>query len=151
MATTTRRNLLRIGTTAVAYVAGATIVTGGTVLTSRAEAAAPTAARAHWDTAFAKMLSACAADDAINARYNAATDADQEMLEAEYEQLGEARYEATWALFAIPVPDHDALLWKSEYLFGECTDRAASSPCWASHVVAAYMEDARRLLAQGFA
>ncbi len=42
MATTTRRNLLRIGTTAAAYAAGATIVTGGVALASQAKGAAPT-------------------------------------------------------------------------------------------------------------
>jgi hypothetical protein len=38
---TTRRNLLRVGTTAAAYAAGATIVTGGVALATRAKSAAP--------------------------------------------------------------------------------------------------------------
>lgn len=39
---TTRRNLLRFGTTAAAYAAGASIVTGGIALASQAKGAAPT-------------------------------------------------------------------------------------------------------------
>lgn len=39
--TTTRRNLLRIGTTAAAYAAGASIVTGGIAIASQAKGAAP--------------------------------------------------------------------------------------------------------------
>lgn len=41
MSTTTRRNLLRIGTTAAVYAAGASIVTGGIALASQAKGAEP--------------------------------------------------------------------------------------------------------------
>jgi hypothetical protein len=40
-ATTTRRNLLRIGTAAAAYVAGASIVTGGVAIVSQAKGVEP--------------------------------------------------------------------------------------------------------------
>ena len=45
--TTTRRNLLSIGTTAAAYAAGASIVTGGIAIASQAKGAEPN--RAEWD------------------------------------------------------------------------------------------------------
>lgn len=54
---TTRRNLLRIGTTAAAYAAGAAIVTGGAALASQAKGATPTGL----SPGFAQALAAFAA------------------------------------------------------------------------------------------
>ena len=63
--TTTRRNLLRIGTTAAAYAAGASIVTGGIALASQAKGAAPAVS-----PQLAKLLrNYTTADDALNHFY----------------------------------------------------------------------------------
>lgn len=146
---TTRRNLLRFGTTAAAYAAGASIVTGGIALASQAKGAeVPAVNREAWDRAYRAMTIASIADDAINARYEASDTPGRDALEDEYERLGEVHYAATWALFAIPAPDHAALLWKTEYLFGDRSSEDGASPSWAAHVMAVYLADTRRLLAQ---
>ncbi|MES3084950.1 hypothetical protein [Sphingomonas faeni] len=65
---TTRRNLLRFGTTAAAYAAGASIVTGGIALASQAKGAAPAVT-----PQLAKLLrDYTAADDALNHFYETA-------------------------------------------------------------------------------
>ncbi len=62
--TTTRRDLLRIGTTAAAYAAGASIVTGGIALASQAKGAVlPAASSAAWDRAHAAYVTASKATD----------------------------------------------------------------------------------------
>ena len=58
--TTTRRNLLRIGTTAAAYAAGAAIVTGGVALTSQAKGEGLSVS-----PALAKLLAERVAADAV--------------------------------------------------------------------------------------
>lgn len=96
------------------------------------------------------MTIAIAEDDAYTAGFDAIYDvADkgaQTALDAEFERLGDVRHDATWALFAIPAPDHAALLWKTEYLFGADMTASGSSPSWAAHVMDWYMADQRRLL-----
>jgi hypothetical protein len=149
MTTTTRRNLLRIGTTAAAYAAGATIVTGGVALASQAKGAEiATVDRASWDRAFAGMVAASAADDAINTRYDAADKASKSALESEWDRLGQVRRAAEWELFELPAPDRGALLWKSELLFGECANDDSGCPPWVGGIMTTYMADARRLLAR---
>jgi hypothetical protein len=56
--TTTRRNLLRFGTTAAAYAAGASIVTGGIALASQAKGAAPAGVSPGLRQAFAALADA---------------------------------------------------------------------------------------------
>jgi len=56
--TTTRRNLLRFGTTAAAYAAGASIVTGGIALASQAKGAAPVGISSGLAQAFATLAAA---------------------------------------------------------------------------------------------
>lgn len=106
--------------------------------------------RSAWDAAFAVMQQAKAADAVINAAYEAAADTENHELATaltpEWERLGDATRDAEWALFFLPSPDYAALLWKSEYLFGECADRAETSPAWRTDIIAAYMVDVRRLL-----
>lgn len=63
--TTTRRDLLRFGTTAAAYAAGASIVTGGIALTSQAKGAAP----AGVSSGFTHALAALAAAERVSDRY----------------------------------------------------------------------------------
>ena len=63
--TTTRRNLLRFGTTAAAYAAGASIVTGGIALASEAKGAAP----ASVSPGFTHALAALAAAERVSDRY----------------------------------------------------------------------------------
>lgn len=65
MTTTTRRNLLRFGTTAAAYAAGASIVTGGIALASQAKGAAPAGVSPGLRQAFAAL----AASERVSARY----------------------------------------------------------------------------------
>ena len=131
--------------------AGLFAVAGGIAITSHAKGAAlPAVDRTAWDQAFKAMTMAVAEDDANAAGFDALHDAAdkeaQDILYAEFERLGEVRYDATWALFAIPAPDHAALLWKTEYLFGDDMGANGSSPSWAAHVMDWYMADQRRLL-----
>lgn len=131
--------------------AGLFAVAGGITITSQAKGAAlPAIDRTAWDQAFKAMTIATAEDDANAAGFDALHDAadkdTQDILYAEFERLGEAQYDATWALFAIPAPDHAALLWKTEYLFGHDRAPSGSSPSWAAHVMDWYMADQRRLL-----
>lgn len=107
--------------------------------------------RIQWDAAFAAFTAASAADAAINAEHKEATANGQdapEALDDECNRLCDVMVDAAFVLLTIPAPDRAALLWKSEYLFGECTTESTSSPCWAGRVVADYMADVRRLLAQ---
>ncbi|MEG3083699.1 hypothetical protein U1707_08595 [Sphingomonas sp. PB2P12] len=129
--------------------AGLFAVAGGLAITSQAKGAfLPAVDRTAWDQAFKAMTEANAAYDTAEAWYDradtegTATDA----MYKEYERYGEAQYETTWALFAIPAPDHAALLWKTEYLFGDDMGASGSSPSWAAHVMDWYMADQRRLL-----
>ncbi len=131
--------------------AGLVAVAGSLAITSQARGAAlPAVDRAAWDRAFKAMTIATEEDDAnaagFDALYDVADKDTQTALYAEFERLGEVRYEATWALFAIPAPDHAALLWKTEYLFGDDMTASGSSPSWAAHVMDWYMADQRRLL-----
>ncbi len=131
--------------------AGLAVVASGLAVTSQAKGAAlPPVDRTAWDRAFKAMTIATAEDDANAAGFDAIHDAadkeTQDILYAEFERLGEVRHDATWALFAIPAPDHAALLWKTEYLFGDDMAASGSSPCWAAHVMDWYMADQRRLL-----
>ncbi len=140
---TTRRAL--IGGAGLAFVAS------GLAVTSQAKGAAlPAVDRTAWDRAFKAMTIATAEDDAnaagFDVLYDVANKDTQTALYAEFERLGEVRYEATWALFAMPAPDHAALLWKTEYLFGDDMAASGSSPSWAAHVINWYMADQRRLL-----
>lgn len=69
-------------------------------------------------------------------------------IETEWDRLGEAYNNARWALFAIPSPDLNALLWKVEQLFGESVaDPDGDCPCWAGRIMEVFRADARRLLA----
>lgn len=129
--------------------AGLVAVADSLAITSQAKGAAlPPVDRAAWDRAFKAMLAAQANYDTAEAWYDradksgTATDA----MYAEYDRHSEAHNAATWALFAIPAPDHAALLWKTEYLFGDDMGPYGSSPSWAAHVMDWYMADQRRLL-----
>ena len=131
--------------------AGLFAVAGGIAVTSQAKGAAlPAADRTAWDQAFKAMTIATTEDDANAAGFDVLHDAadkeTQDIFYAEFERLGEVRYDATWALFAIPAPDNAALLWKTEYLFGDDMAASGSSPSWAAHVMDWYMADQRRLL-----
>jgi len=129
--------------------AGLFAVAGGIAITSQANGAAlPAVDRTAWDQAFKAMTEACAACDTAEAWYDRADAAGTatDAMYAEYERYSEAQYEATWALFALPAPDHAALLWKTEYLFGDDMAPSGSSPSWAAHVMDWYMADQRRLL-----
>lgn len=146
---TTRRNLLRIGTTAAAYAAGASIVTGGIALASQAKGATlPAVDRTEWDRAFKAMLAANAVSDAAEVQWDCAKEAGTETdaLYEEYERHQNAQYDATWALFAMPAPDHAALLWKTEYLFADNHEAGHSTASWSHHVMEWYLADQRRLL-----
>jgi hypothetical protein len=63
--TTTRRNLLRFGTTAAAYAAGASIVTGGIAIASEAKGAAPGSV----SPGLAHAIEAVATAEQASARY----------------------------------------------------------------------------------
>jgi hypothetical protein len=131
--------------------AGLAAVAGGLAITSQAKGASlPSVDRTAWDKAFKAMTIAAAEDDAyavsFDAVYHVADKATQTALDDEFERLGEVRHDATWALFAIPAPDHAALLWKTEYLFGDDMGPNGSCPSWAAHVMDWYMADQRRLL-----
>lgn len=131
--------------------AGLVAVAGSLAVTSQAKSAAlPAVDRTAWDQAFKAMTIATAEDDANAAGFDVLHDAadkeTQDILYAEFERLGEVRYDATWELFALPAPDHAALLWKTEYLFGDDMAPSGSSPSWAAHVMGCYMADQRRLL-----
>lgn len=63
---TTRRNLLRFGTTAAAYAAGASIVTGGIALASQAKGAAPVGVSPGFKQALASLASA----ERLSTRYH---------------------------------------------------------------------------------
>ena len=67
-------------------------------------------------------------------------------IEAEWERLGEIAYQARWTLFHIPAPDHAALAWKAEHLFGESVAAGEDATGWSAEIVTAYMADVRRLL-----
>jgi hypothetical protein len=131
--------------------AGLFAVAGGLAITSQAKGASvPTVDRTAWDKAFKAMTIATTEDDAytmgFDAVYDGADKDTQAALDAEFERLGDVRHDATWALFAIPAPDYAALLWKTEYLFGDDMAASGSSPSWAAHVMDWYMADQRRLL-----
>lgn len=120
--------------------AGLFAVAGGIAITSQAKGATlPAVDRAAWDQAFKAMTIATTEDDANAAGFDALHDAankeTQDILYAEFERLGEVRYEATWALFAMPAPDHAALLWKTEYLFGDTPTEGSSCASWSSEVI----------------
>lgn len=129
--------------------AGLVAVAGSLAVTSQSKGATlPAVDRTAWDQAFKAMTEANRAYDAAEVWYNLADTAGtaSDAMYAEYERYGEAQYEATWALFAIPAPDRTALLWKTEYLFGDDMGANGSSPSWAAHVMDWYMADQRRLL-----
>lgn len=131
--------------------AGLAAVVSGLAVTSQAKGTAlPAVDRTSWDRAFKAMTVATAEDDAYTAGFDAIYDVAgkdaQTALNTEFERLGDVRHDATWALFAIPAPDHAALLWKTEYLFGDDMTASGSSPSWAAHVMEWYMADQRRLL-----
>jgi hypothetical protein len=71
---------------------------------------------------------------------------DIDALEERDEALGEAAYEATWALFRLPAPDLAALRWKIEHLFADATDAGIETTVWAPYVMQNFMADVRRLL-----
>ncbi|SFO02053.1 hypothetical protein [Sphingomonas sp. OK281] len=131
--------------------AGLFAVAGGIAITSQAKGATlPAVDRTAWDQAFKAMTEANRAYDAAEVWYDRADTAGTatDAMYAEYERYGEAQYETTWTLFAIPAPDRMALLWKTEYLFGDHMGANGSSPSWAAHVMEWYMADQRRLLGQ---
>lgn len=93
--------------------AGLFAVASGLAVTSQAKGAAfPAVDRTAWDCAFNAMTEAGAAYHTAEAWYDRADAAGTatDAMYAEYERYGEAQYEATWALFALPAPDHGALL-----------------------------------------
>jgi hypothetical protein len=131
--------------------AGLAAVASGLAITSQAKGAVfPTVDRAAWDQAFEAMTIAVTEDDAnaagFDALYDGADEDTQTALHAEFVRIGDVRFDATWALFAIPAPDRAALLWKTEYLFGETPQEHGSCPSWSSEVMNWYMADQRRLL-----
>lgn len=145
---TTRRGLIRLTTTAAACVAGASIVSGGAILAGQAKGAAvKTADRSAWDRAFAAFTKTKAEAGTVDALYDATPAGPaRDALAQKGDHLGETLYEKTWTLFAIPAPDHAALLWKTEYLFGDPIPVEGGSASWAASVMATYLADARRLL-----
>lgn len=102
--------------------------------------------RAPWDQAFAAWQNVKKETDAFDALYAAADETNQNRMSDAWVQNGDRLYTAEWALFAIPAPDHAALAWKSEKLFGDEVARQQSSACWRADIIAAYMVDVRRLL-----
>jgi hypothetical protein len=124
-------------------------VASGLAITSEAKGGIlPAVDRTAWDRAFKAMTEACAACDTAEAWYDRADAAGTatDAMYAEYERYSEAQYEATWALFAIPAPDHAGLLWKTEYLFADNHEAGHSTASWAHEVMDWYMADQRRLL-----
>lgn len=61
--------------------------------------------------------------------------------------LSEAAYEASWALFDLPAPDLAALHWKITHLFkGVLEEGCDSSTSWNAQIVEQLMADVRRLM-----
>lgn len=84
--TTTRRNLLRIGTTAAAYAAGASIVTGGVALASQAKGASTSAyesAFARWKANLAIISKGEATEDQIAVCWGKVDAAETFLMEAD--------------------------------------------------------------------
>lgn len=107
--------------------------------------------RGGWDAALAALTAARAIDDEVTARYDAACNASSEgeapeELAQEWERAIDASHHAVWAMMAIPSPDHAALLWKTEYLFGRPIPEGECSASWSRKVMDEYLADARRLL-----
>ena len=72
-------------------------------------------------------------------------------VETQWDANAQAVYDAKWAVLDMPAPDHAALLWKANELFGEecIAEENGSCPSWSAKVMANFMADARRLLAGG--
>lgn len=63
---------------------------------------------------------------------------------------GDRLADAADKVLAIPAPDHEALLWKLEYLFGDDLDKGAgSTSCWSAEFFAQTMADIRHFLSGG--
>lgn len=89
--------------------------------------------RSAWDSAFAAYERAKAI-----------------MRASDEDEDGEAYCDAAAELIGTPAPNHAALHWKLDYLFGETArseEEDRSSPAWCNAYVAAVMADANRLLA----
>lgn len=79
--------------------------------------------------------------EAVKIRHN------YDAVSARDEELAEAAYDASWALFDIPAPDLAALRFKLEHLFGDgAKEGGEGAEPWAQHVMAGVMADIRRLL-----
>lgn len=66
---------------------------------------------------------------------------------AEADRLSEIQCDIETQLISTPAPDHAALLWKLDHLFGaEARDPDGYSPSWCAAWIEAVMDDARRLL-----
>jgi hypothetical protein len=108
--------------------------------------------RAAWKTAFTALEVVKGAEAEVTARYNAAeasAEGVSDDMDKEWEKAIDATIDAVWFLFAIPSPDAAAFLWKTEYLFGDMIADGNGSPSWSAKVMATFMADARRLLANG--
>lgn len=93
--------------------------------------------RSAWDRALAAFRAAEAAMNANN---------DDDLAD----DLGGAYCDAAGALIETPAPDHAALHWKLDYLFGDAArseEDDRTSPAWCNAYVVAVMADADRLLA----
>lgn len=95
---------------------------------------------------------ASATDRAAWERVVEAHSAARKRLEAEpdSEGLGELYVVAATEMVATPAPDHPALLYKLEYLFGaEACDPDGESPGYSANWMQSLMSDAHRLLWTG--
>jgi hypothetical protein len=94
---------------------------------------------------------AVAADDKRNAAIAAIhTRHDWDAMNDKYDALVEETCAAESVVITTPAPDHDALLWKMERLFGpDVRPDEDSGDCWCAEWMNSVLADARRLLAQG--
>lgn len=130
---TTRRTIL--GAIALVPLAGAI---------SPASATVPD--RTAWDAAFTAYLRAEAASGAHEVILSSATGCDA--LYEESDRLANLMCDAEGRLILTPAPDHPALMFKLERMFGEeQRDPGGTSPIWCAEWTDALMADARRLLA----
>ena len=99
---------------------------------------------------YERHIAACRAVIAIDDEYRAAVkEIDRRLVyddaEEKWEALGEAVYEAAWALMAVPAPDGPALLWKLDYLMEVRPDGSISN--YSAESSGQTVADMRRLLA----
>lgn len=140
---TTRRALFgSVGLVAVALAAPAI----ASASASATATTSPSTDRSAWDKAFREFAEVKAASAAVDALYDATPEPGKRVHANESDRIGEILYEKTRDLFDIAAPDHAALLWKTEYLFGDTPTEDSSCASWSSEVMNVYLADHRRLL-----